>query len=79
MGFFVTRFLFFGGGVGRGGGRSICWWTGNKDVQYGISRFLESKTVPVITGKNNKKSGSEIIINGISIFGHLLKKFIFFF
>ena len=23
------------------GGRSICWWIGNKDFQYSISRFWE--------------------------------------
>ena len=25
----------------RGGGHSICQWTGNEDFQYSISRFLE--------------------------------------
>ena len=37
-------------------------------------RYFQHWTVPVITRKNNEKSGFEIIINGISIFGHLLKK-----
>ena len=60
-----------------GGVRSICRWTGNEDFKYGISRFLEK--LPVITGKNNEKSGFEIIKNGISIFGPLSKKFIFLF
>ena len=41
--------------------------------------YFQHKTVPVITGKNNGKSEYEIIENGISIFGHLLKKFIFCF
>ena len=30
-------------------------------------------------GNNNKKSGFETIINGILVFGHLFKKFIFCF
>ena len=33
--------------------------------------YFQHKTVPVITEKNNEKSGFEIIINGISIFGNL--------
>ena len=56
---------------------------GNKDFQYGISRFWEKygrETVfSTLDGagnykKNNEKSGFEIVINGIPIFGHLLKK-----
>ena len=40
-------------------------------------RYLQHWTVPVITDKNNEKSGFEIIKDGISIFGHLSKNFIF--
>ena len=41
-------------------------------------RYFEHQTVPVNTGKNNEKSGFEIIKNGILKFGHLLKKKILF-
>ena len=40
-------------------------------------RYFQHYTVPVITGKDNKKSAFEIIKNGISIFGHLFKIFFF--
>ena len=40
-------------------------------------RYFQHYTVPVITGKDNKKSAFEIIKNGISIFGHLFKNFFF--
>ena len=40
-------------------------------------RYFPYQTVPVITGNNDDKSGFEIIKNGISIFRHLFKKFIF--
>ena len=40
-------------------------------------RYFQHWTVPVITDKNNEKSGFEIIKDGISIFGHLSKNFIF--
>ena len=33
--------------------------------------YFQHETVPVITRKNNEKLGFEVIINGISIFGHL--------
>ena len=42
-------------------------------------RYFPYQTVPVITGNNNDKSGFEIMKNGISIFRHLFKKFIFLF
>ena len=63
--------------------RSICRWMGNEDFQYSISRSWEKNgremVFPTLDGagnywKNNKKSGLEIIKNGISIIGHLLKK-----
>ena len=41
-------------------------------------RYFQHYTVPVITEKNNEKSGLVIIKNGISIFGHLLKSFLLF-
>ena len=37
-------------------------------------RYFQHYTVPVITGKNNEKSGFGIIKNGILIFEHPLKK-----
>ena len=40
-------------------------------------RYFQHHMVPVIIGKNNKKSGFEIIKNGISIFGRLSKKISF--
>ena len=40
-------------------------------------RYFQHYTVPVITEKNNEKSGFEIIKNGISIFGHLSEKLFF--
>ena len=53
-------------------------------------RYFQHKTVPVIAEKtkkqnkknpnnNNEKSGFEIIMNGISVFRHLLKKLFFAF
>ena len=42
-------------------------------------RYFQHYTLPVITGKNNEKSGFEVITNGISIFEHFLKKIIFWF
>ena len=41
-------------------------------------QYFQHYTVPVITEKNNEKSGLVIIKNGISIFGHLLKSFLLF-
>ena len=35
--------------------------------------------MPLITGKNNKKLGFELIKSGISIFGDFSKKFLFLF
>ena len=40
-------------------------------------RYFQHWTVPVITDKNNEKSGFEIIKDGISIFGQQTKNFIF--
>ena len=40
-------------------------------------RYFQHKTVPVITAKNNEKLGFEIIKDGILIFRHLSKKFLF--
>ena len=51
---------------------SMVFWDFGKDMVG--KRYFQHKTVPFITGTNNKKSGIEIIINDISIFGHLLKK-----
>ena len=68
--------------------RITCRWTGNEDFQYGISRCGEKygrETVFSTLGydgnypKNNKKSGFEIIKNGISISGHLSEKILFLF
>ena len=42
-------------------------------------RYFQHYTVLVITGKSNEKSGFEIMKNGISIFGHLSKNFLFVF
>ena len=68
------------------GGRSICRWTRNEAFQYGVSRFWEKYSWEMVfstldggvtAGKNNEKSGFEIIINDISVFQHLFKKTIF--
>ena len=34
-------------------------------------RYFQHQMVPVITRKNNEKLGFEVIINDMSIFGHL--------
>ena len=39
--------------------------------------YFQHYTVPVITEKNNEKSGFEIIKNGVPIFGHFSKNFLF--
>ena len=41
-------------------------------------QYFQHYTVPVITEKNNEKSGLVIIKNGISIAEHLLKSFLLF-
>ena len=73
----IYVWIFLKVGRGRVGGSSIFRWTRNEDFWYGISTFWEKKIR--ITRKNKEKSGSEIMKNGISIFGHLLKKWFFAF
>ena len=55
---------------------------GKERFSYGVSRFWEKygrETVfPTLDGASNEKSGFDIIINGISIFRHLLKTTFFF-
>ena len=39
-------------------------------------RHFQHQTMSVNTGKNNEKSGFKIIKKGISVIGHLSKKFL---
>ena len=65
------------GGVVFSGGRKMkIFSTVFRDFGKNMvgKRYFQHYTVPVITGKNNEKSGFGIIKNGILIFEHPLKK-----